>query len=222
MKKIVKEQPPTWFETWKQNFKQTHGRTAHYKNDFSSDDSQGTARRQQLRGHLIKEQGHICCYCMKRISLQNSHIEHFQPKIRFPQNDLDYQNLLASCNGDGMVSLDGHCGHKKEDWWEDNLVSPTESKIEEMFQYSLDGNIHSIQKKPFTNIAQEMIGHMGLDSYHLIRNRRAAIESSEVFDENEYSNEDIRNFIDFYSNKDGEAYVPYCMAIVACLKEQLG
>ena len=63
---------------------------------------------------------------------------------------------------------------------------------------------------------------MGLDSYHLIRNRRAAIESSEVFDENEYSNEDIRNFIDFYSNKDGEAYVPYCMAIVACLKEQLG
>ena len=57
MKKIVKEQPPTWFETWKQNFKQTHGRTAHYKNDFSSDDSQGTARRQQLRGHLIKEQG---------------------------------------------------------------------------------------------------------------------------------------------------------------------
>lgn len=221
MKKIVKNNPPAWFETWKGQFQQGNGRAAHYKNDFSSPSPDGTKRRKKLRQALIAEQGDICCYCMKRISLGNSHIEHFRPKALFPQIDLDYQNLLASCNGDGTVSFDGHCGHKKEDWWEDNLVSPTEPEIEEMFRYSVDGNIHSVPGKPFSKAAQEMIRHMGLDSFHLVRNRRAAIESSEVFDEAEYTKEDIRDFIDYYSNKDGSSYVPYCMAIAGCLKELL-
>ena len=55
---------------------------------------------------------------MKRISLDSSHIEHFWPKTFFPQIDLDYNNMFASCNGDGIIGIDGHCGHKKEDWWE--------------------------------------------------------------------------------------------------------
>ncbi|MCM1256543.1 MAG: TIGR02646 family protein [Roseburia sp.] len=221
MKKINKEDPPEWFEKWKQDYKNTYGKEPHYKSDFSTDDEDGKMRRQQLREHLIEEQGHICCYCMKKIFQNNSHIEHFWPKASFPQKDLEYNNMLASCNGDGTISLDEHCGHKKEDWWKENMVSPTEAEVENMFQYSVDGKIHSLPRKITTNIAQEMISHMGLDSFHLERNRRNAIESSEVFDEEEYSNEDIRDFINFYSNKDNGMYVPYCMAIVDCLKDLL-
>lgn len=221
MKRIDKETSPEWFETWKQEFRSINSREAHYKNDFSSDDSDGRDRRQRLRERLIKEQGHICCYCMKRISLNDSHIEHFWPKAFFPHKDLEYSNMFASCNGDGTVLLDEHCGHKKDDWWKKDMIPPTEAVVEEMFQYSVDGKIHSAQRKSTTNIAQEMIIQMGLDSFHLNRNRREAIEASEVFDEEEYSNEDIRDFIDYYSNKDNEKYVPYCMAIVDCLKDCL-
>jgi hypothetical protein len=78
-----------------------------------------------------------------------------------------------------------------------------------------------VPRKPTTNIAQEMITQMGLDSFHLERNRREAIEYSEVFDEEEYSDEDIRDFINYYSNQDDGKYVPYCMAIVDCLKDCL-
>lgn len=218
MKKIVKEEVPAWFETWKQDFKNTKGKAARYKNDFSSDDMDGKNRRETLRKSLIKEQGDICCYCMKRISLKNSHIEHFRPKVFFPDIDLDYQNLFASCNGDGKIFLDEHCGHKKEDWWSEAMISPTESEIETMFRYTLDGKIHSVSGKPNANIAQEMITHMGLNSFHLQRNRREAIESTEIFDEADYSEEDIRDFIDYYSNKEDGVYVPYCMAIVDCFK----
>ena len=35
MKKIDKGDSPEWFETWKQNYKDTIGREAHYKKDFS-------------------------------------------------------------------------------------------------------------------------------------------------------------------------------------------
>lgn len=221
MKKIDKENPPEWFEIWKQNFKNINGREAHYKNDFSSSDNDGGMRRQRLRTQLIKEQGHICCYCMKRISLGNSHIEHFWPKTFFPQIDLKYDNLLASCNGEGVILEDEYCGHKKENWWKEDMVSPTEAEIEGMFKYTVDGKIHSVQGKPTADIAQEMIVQMGLDSFHLIRNRHEAIENSEVCDDEEYSNEDIRDFINYYSNKDNDKYEPYCMAIVDCLKEQL-
>lgn len=221
MKKIDKGAPPEWFEIWKKDFKKANGREAHYKNDFSSDDSDGKKRRQKMRSQLIEEQGHICCYCMKRILLDKSHIEHFWPKAYFPQIDLEYNNMFASCNGVGIISADEYCGHKKEDWWNENMIPPTKLEIETVFRYSVDGKIHSVPRKPTTDIAQEMIIHMGLDSFHLERNRREAIENSEVFDEEEYSDEDIRDFIDYYSNQDNGKYVPYCMAIVDCLKDCL-
>lgn len=221
MKKINKEASPEWFETWKQDYKDTNGREAHYKDDFSSADVDGQERRRRLRKQLIEEQGYICCYCMKRISIDNSHIEHFWPKTFFQEIDLDYSNMFASCNGEGSLLLDEHCGHKKEDWWRENMVSPAEAEVETMFRYSFDGRIHSAARRPTTNIAQEMIIQMGLDSFHLERNRRQAIEASEFFDEEEYSNDDIRGFIDYYSNKDNGSYVPYCMAIVDCLKEMI-
>lgn len=129
--------------------------------------------------------------------------------------------MFASCNGQRTNIYDEHCGHKKEDWWKKDMIPPTEAKIERIFRYSVDGKIHSVPRKDTTNIAKEMIIQMGLDSFHLNRNRREAIENSEVFDEEEYSDEDIRDFINFYSNKDDGVYVPYCMAIVDCLKECL-
>ncbi|MDE7339100.1 MAG: TIGR02646 family protein [Lachnospiraceae bacterium] len=221
MKRINKGDSPEWFEAWKQDFKSENGREAHYKNDFSTNDRDGKMRRQRLRKQLIKEQGNICCYCMKRVFLNNSHIEHFWPKTFFPQIDLEYKNMFASCNGEGITDSDGHCGHKKEDWWDEEMISPAKTEVERMFKYSIDGKIHSVPRKPTTNIAQKMITQMGLDNYHLIRNRRNAIESSEVYDEERYSDENIRDFIDYYSNKDNDSYIPYCMAIVDCLRDCL-
>lgn len=221
MRKIDKKDVPEWFEAWKQDFKRKNGREAHYKNDFSTDDLDGKKRRQNLRHQLIKEQGEICCYCMRKIFLENSHIEHFWPKAFFPKLDLKYDNLFASCNGEGVISSDEHCGHKKEDWWRDDMIPPTDAEVEDLFRYSVDGKIHSVARRSTENIAQEMIAQMGLDSYHLERDRRAAIEASEVFDEREYSDEDIRSFINYYYNKENGRYIPYCMAIVDCLKARL-
>lgn len=222
MKRIIKETAPEWFEDWKEDFASAKERKAHYKNDFSSDDKDGYDRRIRLRKALISEQGRICCYCMTRISERSSHIEHFFPKEQFPEMDLDYHNLLASCNGEGSIILDEeHCGHRKGNWWRNDMISPTHEEIEKMFRYFPDGRIRSVRGHKLSNIAQEMILNFGLDSFHLVRNRRQAIEGSEVFDEEDYTDDDIRSFIDYYSNMDGGAYVPYCQAIVDCLCDML-
>ncbi|MCI8983078.1 MAG: hypothetical protein HFG78_11830 [Hungatella sp.] len=64
-----------------------------------------------------------------------------------------------------------------------------------------------------------MIDHLGLNSYHLVRNREEAIEASGIFDE-EYSEEEIQDIIDYYLNMDNGKYVPYCGAIADIWKRQ--
>ena len=98
---------------------------------------------------LLKEQGYICCYCGRRISIskRNSHIEHLKPKSKsrspsYAHLVLTYSNLLASCNGyteeqeleyeeklkqkrDTPGLAQEFCGAKKGEWYDDNLtVSP--------------------------------------------------------------------------------------------------
>lgn len=80
MKRIVKQDPPAWFERWKETFRNVEHREPHYKGDFSTDDADGALRRKRLKEELLKEQGYLCCYCMARIQPETSHIEHFWPK----------------------------------------------------------------------------------------------------------------------------------------------
>lgn len=221
MKKIIKGTVPAWFEQWKQDFKTINGREAHYKGDFSTDDADGKKRRHALKKQLVLEQGSICCYCMKRISLNNSHIEHFWPKAHFQQMDMDYNNLFASCNSEGDSGGEEHCGHKKHDWYIPEMISPAEGEVEKIFTYSVDGTIGSLRGSSKSDVAQQMIHYLGLDSFHLERNRREAIQSSEVFDEVDYTEDQIREFIDYYSEMDNGEYIPYCKAIIDCLKNML-
>lgn len=71
------------------------------------------------------------------------------------------------------------------------------------------------------DVAQKMIENFGLKSYHLERNRREAIEASEVYDDAEYTDDDIRQFIEFYYEKQDGQYIPYCKAIADCLQRMI-
>lgn len=52
-----------------------------------------------MREYLIKEQGYLCAYCMRRIELSNSSIEHYIPQSVDKEKSLNYHNLLAVCCG---------------------------------------------------------------------------------------------------------------------------
>jgi len=52
----------------------------------------------ELREYLLKEQGYLCAYCMKRIhDEKDTKIEHY--RARNAENELEYTNLLAVCYG---------------------------------------------------------------------------------------------------------------------------
>lgn len=65
------------------------------------DRQRGAYNKKQLRGHLLEEQGHICCYCGRRLTSHpsNSVIDHLFPKSKYIRRTYDYDNLVLSCVG---------------------------------------------------------------------------------------------------------------------------
>ena len=60
----------------------------------------------ELREYLLKEQGYLCAYCMKRIE-NDSHttIEHWYPLSKDKEGALDYYNMLGVCQGGSDIRL---------------------------------------------------------------------------------------------------------------------
>ncbi len=119
--------------------------------------------KDDLRNSLLVEQGHICCYCMKRIPQKlkaqeiekhfpSSKIEHVKCQSK-PENSkltLDYKNLLLACNGNhGLPKKMQTCDTYKDE--RDLSFNPANSSrnIEDLINYNLMGEISS--KDEFIN-----------------------------------------------------------------------
>ncbi|EGQ9185409.1 TPA: retron system putative HNH endonuclease [Vibrio parahaemolyticus] len=58
-----------------------------------------------LKDSLLKEQGYICAYCMRRIDAKSMKVEHLKCQDKYKELDLNYNNLLASCCGHSGTPL---------------------------------------------------------------------------------------------------------------------
>ena len=58
--------------------------------------------RRDIVGSLVAEQGEICAYCMRRISAQHAHIEHYL--VRHPSDE--YRQRLSCRGGKGDYDAD--------------------------------------------------------------------------------------------------------------------
>lgn len=117
---------------------------------------------------LREEQGFLCCYCEEEIAKGISHIEHFKPKSHFPELQLDYFNLFASCNGCGKHE-DMTCGMKKKDIYFPSLISPSDPTCDTRFCYTADGQILPMDETD--DRGWETIALLGLNSPRLRRRR---------------------------------------------------
>lgn len=118
--------------------------TAHRKTPYSDYDNY--AGKDALRCALITEQGGICCYCMGRIRKgpTTMKIEHWLSQSRYPDQQLEYRNLLGAClGGEGQPQSLQHCDTRKGD--RDLLCNPADPDhhIETRLRYEVDGSIRS-------------------------------------------------------------------------------
>lgn len=97
--------------------------------------------KKQLRESLLKEQGYLCAYCMKRIGdTKDVKIEHLE--ARTPENELQYPNLPAVCMGGEKGPVKARtCDTKKGN--RPIFISPLSKSDMQRIYYNNSGEIHS-------------------------------------------------------------------------------
>ena len=189
MKHIVKQNEPDEFTRWKalanEDWQPTY--------DLLSGDT-----KKAVKNSLMIEQGYICCYCERRLTDNDSHIEHFQPQNDPVVDPLDFSNMLCSCQDQVKKGEPRHCGNLKNGWFDSGLlVSPFDSACESRFAFTGDGCI-----KPAADTdraATETIRRLGLDIPKINDFRAKAIEP---FLDDSLSDEELRTFVSGYLEKD--------------------
>lgn len=212
MKRIIKGEEPREFSTWEN---QTNDEWQANWDDFAGE------VKQTVHHALLKEQGCICCYCNRRISDNNSHIEHLQPQSSSPPElALDYRNLLASCQRDLERREPRHCGTLKKNWYDENLmISPLQEACESRFRFTADGEIHPANGDDIA--ASTTILKLGLDIKKLTALRRGAIEG--ILDNIEDLNDlEFQTLIDGFQQKDSQGrFAEFCMAVIYVLRNEI-
>lgn len=190
MKFIEKGEEPKGFTEWK----------ALANDDWQPtyDDLRG-APKTAVKTALMAEQGYICCYCQRRLTDDDSHIEHFRPQSDPAVDALDFSNLLCSCQNQLKKGVPRHCGNLKGDWFDNTLlVSPLDAGCEDRFAFTGDGLIKP--RQPADVEAAETISRLGLDIPKLNSMRESAIEP---FLDDTLSEADMKQFVNGYLQKDG-------------------
>ena len=122
---------------------------------YANFDNLPLATKEELRQSLLSEQGHICCYCMKRIPEHTSpymKVEHFKCQAIFGEMQLTYTNLFGACTGnEGQPKIKQTCDTKKGN--AELTISPTSTLqiCETLFKYNAEGEISSINDNADVN-----------------------------------------------------------------------
>lgn len=133
--------------------------------------------KRDIRKALLRDQGCLCAYCMRRIHIDTMKIEHWLPQSKMDeQNRLDFSIMLGVCNGNegqpkSMTTCDTHRGNA------DLTVNPLDKSSIDTIQYSShDGRIFSIDENIQRDINETLnLNYNGAGSY-LCMNRRNVLE----------------------------------------------
>lgn len=185
----------------------------------------------ELRKALLKEQGYICAYCMRRIpvkdanSSETSRIDHILSREHHPDLKLNYNNMVVCCPG--AITDNFHCDKSKH---EADVTFDLFSNhfIETLSYRSKDGKIESSNKA----WNEEIDKILNLNNPTLMSNRKEVIRA--LIERLEYmkkKNESwsrskllhvLNDWESLHRDDDGESkYRSYSGVVVYYLKKKL-
>lgn len=197
--------------------------------------------KSQVRESLMKEQGHLCAYCMRRIPderilkddvhLSDVYIEHWQARgaeNRTGENKgLDYRNMLAVCSGNEKAPGAGRhksrfltCDKKRENAL--LKINPIDEKTLETIYYLTDGTIKASDPEIDFDINTHLNLNCCTEAVTLPENRKRVLDT--IQEELVNQGGDLRqNCIDqlhmWESEEDPKT--PYIGIAIWWLKEQI-
>lgn len=140
MKHIIKTGPPREYADWCKLVKGKENED--YRNVHSNE-------RTPLKKSLIKEQGSLCAYTLKRIDLETCHVEHLKPESKCRKDekgsDLYYDNMVACFPKEDLKHRYRYGAKQKDKWWdEEKFISPLTTRCESLLSFDIKGNIIAV------------------------------------------------------------------------------
>lgn len=162
MRYIIKNREPILFTNWKRQ-----NRIAPQNLTY---DALGQVEKIAIKQTLLVEQGYLCAYTMKRITIDDCHIEHINPQSVYPEQDIDYGNMIACFPKDGGDVTQGYGAPIKAGNIVEGFVSPLRQDCELRFSFTENGHIQAKD-----DVANETIKLLNLGHQTLVEYRQAAI-----------------------------------------------
>jgi len=99
--------------------------------DFTPEIKSGI-KKNILENEQTVNEMQICVYCERKISTENSHVEHVRPKAlhKFPNLFDKYENMVVSCD------LKNTCGNYKGSEYDEKFIHPIENDPADFMTYN--------------------------------------------------------------------------------------
>ena len=158
--------------------------------------------RKDLALYILSEQNGLCIYCEKVVNdyPNECHIDHYRKRDYFPNETLNYNNLLLSCNNFKRCAKHKDSKIKKEDY--KKFINPILENPENFLEYTFYGEFKP--KDNLSDINKEKaiftIEILNLNDRSLIEERKQVIITfcylvSELNSLEQISNNGFKNFI---------------------------
>lgn len=177
----------------------------------------------ELRDSLLKEQGYICAYCMRKVphkdknSTEDSRIEHIKCREKYPEEELVYSNMVICCPG--AINSDFHCDKKKGT--EDISFTPFDQCFIDSLSYSSsNGKI----KSSVSEWDREIDKVLNLNNTLLKKNRLEVLDAviHELKKKKSWRKGTIEKLLASWNNLDEEGnFKPYNGIVVWYLRKKL-
>lgn len=180
--------------------------------------------KDELRQYLVRDQRGICCYCMSRIQPDDKSmkVEHWRCVDNYPQEQLDYRNLLAACYGnEGQPERHQHCDTYKGNKVLSKNPSSRVHQIERLIRFKGDGTICSED----SNFNTEINSVLNLNLPFLKNNRKATLDAFKMtlLKRGSVKKATIKRWLREWNGESipGDLQ-PYCQVVVYWLRKRLG
>ncbi len=179
--------------------------------------------KEQLKQDLLEEQGYLCCYCMRRIRIDNMKVEHRQSQSKYPAQRLIYKNLFAACDGgEGKPRNKQHCDTHKGD--DDIVIDPGSVGLcEANIQYNFHTGIICSHRNDWNH---DLNCVLNLNTDDLREARKYAVQAFKDRMWKKYPSSDWPRQVLMKTRdellKSGEKLEPYCQVVIAYIEHKLG
>ena len=190
----------------------------------------GYEKKDEIREKLLKEQGYLCGYCMRRLgSCEDVKIEHVVSQSSLKEIEraaLDYRIMLGVCYGNegkpkAQQTCDTHRGNA------DLKINPFDQALVNMIKYKPDGTIYSDDPDINKDLDETLnLNYIG-DNVYLKSNRKEALQAcksklAKLQREGNWSKRLIMQMLKEYEIPDAEGQlIPYSGIVVDYLKGRL-